>query len=105
MRRRQERLPGGNLPPSSRQQTLLTSWHSVQVHQRTGKATHVGCVAEPSKMLKVDPLVTPMRSEKDGGTTHNQCIRKINQTIQAEWLAIPGNVIGPMPAVLPAEVT
>ena len=31
----------GNLPPPSRLQTPLTSWHSLQVHQRTEKAIHV----------------------------------------------------------------
>ena len=38
------------------------------------------CVAEPSKMRKIDPLTTLMRSEKDGGATQNHCIRKIRQS-------------------------
>ena len=28
-----------------------------------------------------------------------------DKTIQAEWLAIPSNVVDPVPVVLPAEVT
>ena len=57
-------------------------------------------------MLKTDPMMTPTRSEKGGGATQNHCIpRTKDQTIHAEWLAIPSVVVDPVPAVLPAEVT
>ena len=36
---------------------------------------------------------------------HRITVHTKDQTIQAEWLAIPSIVVDPMPAVLPAEVT
>ena len=54
-------------------------------------------------MLKIDPMMTPTRSDKGGGATQNHCIpRTKDQTIHAEWLSVG---VDPVPAVLPAEVT
>ena len=71
-----------------------------------GLKNHSRCVTEPSKMRKIDPLTTLMRSEKDGGATQNHCIRKIRQsTLNGSQYQVGPIAVDPVPAVLPAEVT
>ena len=55
-------------------------------------------------MLKIDPTRnTDEIRERWRGYTES--LYTNDQTIQADWLAIPSIVVNPVPAVLPAEVT
>ena len=51
------------------------------------------------------PLIRPHQCDSEGGRIRGVLLYTKDQTIHADWLAIPSIVVDPVPAVLPAEVT
>ena len=89
-------------PPPSRLQTLLhTSWHSLQVHQRTENPFTWRC---STIIYAQDRPIDDTDEIRERWRGYTESVYMKDQTVQAEWLAIPSIVVYPVLAVLPAEV-